>query len=106
MWSEQRTHMEPRRSRRPGAVILGLVALLLLAPLALAGSPSANHISWWTVDGGGGESSGEGFVLAGTAGQRDAAAMRGGDYVLHSGFWYGESPAPEHTIYLPSALRH
>ena len=36
-------------------------------------------LSWHTVDGGGGTSSGGGFVLNGTAGQPDAGDLAGGD---------------------------
>ncbi len=45
------------------------------------------EISWYTVDGGGGTSSGGDFVLSGTAGQPDAGDLAGGDFVLRGGFW-------------------
>lgn len=42
-----------------------------------------------TVDGGGGESAGGGFTLAGTIAQADAGALSGGEYALVGGFWPG-----------------
>ena len=48
-------------------------------------------LTWFTVDGGGGTSSGGGFVLSGTIGQPDAGDLAGGDFVLSGGFW---QPAP------------
>ena len=63
-----------------------IVAALLLAPAALAQS---FDLSWYTVDGGGGTSTGGGFELSGTIGQPDAGAMSGGDFTLEGGFWPG-----------------
>lgn len=53
-------------------------------------------ITWYTIDGGGGTSSGGSFTLSGTIGQPDAgAAMTGGSFSLTGGFWAGISaPAP------------
>ena len=44
-------------------------------------------LSWWTIDGGSGSSSGAEFSLTGTLGQPDAAIQRGGRYALGGGFW-------------------
>ncbi len=44
-------------------------------------------LSWNTVDGGGGTSSGGDFVLRGTIGQPDAGDLSGGDFTLRGGFW-------------------
>ena len=49
-------------------------------------------LSWSTIDGGGGTSSGDNFVLSGTIGQPDAGTMRGEEYVLVGGFWSGGVP--------------
>ena len=67
--------------------------LILIASAALIG-PSPNGgdftIGWWTIDGGGGVSSGGSFELAGTIGQHDAGAtMTGGSFELTGGFWAG-----------------
>ena len=50
------------------------------------------EIDWYTVDGGGGLSTGGTFTLEGTIGQPDAGTMTGGDYVLAGGFWTGWTP--------------
>ena len=45
-------------------------------------------LSWYTIDGGGGESAGGDFELSGTIGQPDAGtAMTGADFELTGGFW-------------------
>ena len=44
-------------------------------------------LPWYTVDGGGGSSSGGDFVLRGTIGQPDAGDLAGGDFTLSGGFW-------------------
>jgi len=46
-------------------------------------------LSWHTIDGGGGTSSGDAFTLSGTIGQPDAGSMSGGDFTLVGGFWAG-----------------
>lgn len=50
-------------------------------------------ISWYSLDGGGGEISGGGFTLGGTIGQPDAGTMSGGGFLLTGGFWAGLSSA-------------
>jgi hypothetical protein len=64
------------------------VAALLATP-ALA-QPT---IDWYTVDGGGGTSTGGPFVVSGTIGQPDAGVMSGGSFTLFGGFW-GAAAAP------------
>jgi hypothetical protein len=75
--------------RRPAVRIFVIVsvALLLLASVALANG--GYEIPWFTVDGGGGESTGGGLMLAGTVGQMDAGVLSGGTYTLAGGFWPG-----------------
>lgn len=65
-----------------------LIALAALAPLA---GGSDYDLTWHTIDGGGGVSSGGSFQLVGTIGQPDAGAMSGGTYVLAGGFWSGST---------------
>ena len=56
--------------------------------LGLTGVASAQYaLDWFTLDGGGGQSSGGAYTLAGTIGQPDAGASSGGAYTLHGGFW-------------------
>jgi hypothetical protein len=44
-------------------------------------------IDWFTMDGGGGQSSGGVYTLNGTIGQPDAATSSSGSYTLEGGFW-------------------
>ena len=45
------------------------------------------EISWSTIDGGGGRSTGGDFSVVGTIGQPDAGDMSGDDFELSGGFW-------------------
>ena len=47
------------------------------------------RIDWYTIDGGGGTSSGGPYQLTGTIGQPDAGYHNGGTYELLGGFWTG-----------------
>lgn len=91
--------MRRLRSVSPGVVFIGL---LLLTSVVLAGADSFN-LAWWTVDGGGGTSSGGDYTLSGTIGQADAGQMQGGDYQLHGGFWAPIAAAQ--PLYLPLIVR-
>jgi len=61
-----------------------LTALLLLPVSSLAQNYS---IDWFTVDGGGGTSTGGVYSVSGTIGQPDAGQMNGGNFTLDGGFW-------------------
>jgi hypothetical protein len=63
----------------------GLVVLLLSLPTCLLAQQYA--IDWFTLDGGGGTSSGGNYTLSGTIGQADAGVITGGSYSLIGGFW-------------------
>lgn len=67
--------------------------LMLCALIAISAVPVQSggqyEISWYTIDGGGGTSSGGSYVLTGTIGQADADWGRGGDYEVLGGFWPG-----------------
>jgi len=62
-----------------------------VAAAAIAPAASAQFsIPWYTIDSGGGVSSGGGFTLSGTIGQPDAGQpMTGGGFTLTPGFWAG-----------------
>jgi hypothetical protein len=60
-------------------------ALLALAASVTWGQNYA--ISWFTVDGGGGTSTGGVYAVTGTIGQPDAGRMAGGSFALEGGFW-------------------
>lgn len=80
---------------------LGTMLLLALAPVASASGPFS--ITAWTVDGGGGRSSGGVFALEGTIGQHDATLIScvsdPGDpeFELDGGFWFALSGAGPST---------
>ena len=92
------------RARRPVGFI---VAVLLMIPLAVARGTEqteiaegpqdgvatkelrADGMAAWTVDSGGGESSGGGFALTAAIGQPDAGQLSAGDTVLAGGLWAG-----------------
>lgn len=44
-------------------------------------------IDWFTIDGGGGTSTGGVFSVTGTIGQPDAGKMSGGNFTVNGGFW-------------------
>ena len=73
----------------------GLLAVVLLAPLALAAT--GFDLSWCSVDGGGGMSAGGNYALQGAIGQPDAGTLAGGGYALAGGFWSGAVAAPTAT---------
>jgi hypothetical protein len=59
----------------------------LLFALAPVSRGLAYDASWFTIDGGGGTSSGGAYSITGTIGQPDAGAMSGGVYQMVGGFW-------------------
>ena len=44
-------------------------------------------IDWFTIDGGGGTSTGGVYSVTGTIGQSDAGKLSGGNFTLDGGFW-------------------
>ena len=63
-----------------------LLSLTLLLPAAVCAQ--SYSIDWFTIDGGGGTSTGGVFAVSGTIGQHDASgAMNGGNYSVTGGFW-------------------
>ena len=64
---------------------LTVLVLAVLHAVALAGDDF--DLSWHTIDGGGGTSTGGDLSLSGTIGQPDASAMTSGAFTLVGGFW-------------------
>ena len=63
---------------------------MVLAVALVAGAAQAQTdytISWFTIDGGGGTSTGGTYTVTGTIGQPDAGLMTGGNYSVQGGFW-------------------
>lgn len=77
--------------KRKTTLGLSRSALVMLLLVMFCGSTAMGEyeINWYTIDGGGGRSSGGPYTLVGTIGQPDAAWSRGGDYELLGGFWPG-----------------
>jgi len=44
-------------------------------------------IDWFSIDGGGGTSTGGVYAVSGTIGQPDAGVLSGGNYAIEGGFW-------------------
>lgn len=63
-------------------------SLPVLAALLMLGSADAQTytIDWYSIDGGGGTSSGGNYTVTGTIGQPDAGTSSGGSYTLTGGF--------------------
>jgi len=66
-------------------IILATCLLMFMLP-SLSQGEGPYEISWYTIDGGGGMSSGGPYVLMGTIGQPDADWSSGGKYELLGGF--------------------
>lgn len=73
--------------------------ILALFGSVLAGATSAlaqsYSIDWFTIDGGGGTSTGGGYSVSGTIGQPDAGVSSSGNYSLIGGFWGAVIPVPQ-----------
>jgi hypothetical protein len=69
---------------------------LLICGLLMPGLADAQNyaISFFTIDGGGGTSSGGSYSLSGGIGQPDAGKMSGGQYLLEGGFWNAAIAVP------------
>jgi len=77
-------------SQQPSGLLRVAGATLVLAIGGASTAFGQLSINWYTIDGGGGTSSGGTFTLSGTIGQPDAgAAMTGGTFTLNGGFWAG-----------------
>jgi hypothetical protein len=65
------------------------------------GAAAASYeLDWWTVDGGGGTSTGGNLELTGTIGQPDTGTAAGGSFTVYGGFW--GAPGSGYRIYLPA----
>src|SRR5438445_574865 len=64
------------------------IILLLVSLVSVFGARGQNYsIDWFTIDGGGGTSTGGVYSVSGTIGQPDAGHMSGGNYTIDGGFW-------------------
>jgi len=93
---------------KPAATI-PVVVLSILSALSVAAQEF--RVEWFTLDDGGGTSSGGLYSIGGTIGQQDAGWMSGGDYALEGGFWSiagmlhpGEPPLLRITLGVPNSV--
>lgn len=64
-----------------------VIILVALALSAVGLRAQSYSIDWFTIDGGGGTSTGGVYSVSGTIGQPDAGHMSGGNFTLDGGFW-------------------
>src|SRR5438445_2483576 len=64
-----------------------LASLILVLLLVGSAHSQTFGLNWFTIDGGGGTSTGGVFSASGTIGQPDAGIASGGGYTLSGGFW-------------------
>jgi len=88
-------------------LVFTIVLVLILFASGAALAAGSYDLSWWTVDGGGGSSSGNGYTLNGTLGQPEAGTLAsGGEYTLAGGFWHGGAAVTaEMNVYLPVMVK-
>lgn len=98
--------MKQRRMATRGT-LLALALVSIGMAVAYAQTGGGYDLTWSTVDAGGATfSSGDGYALAGTAGQPDAGVLAGGGDTVTGGFWAaGAGETVRYRIYLPLALR-
>ena len=86
--------MRKRSFFRAAPALAACSATLLAAQSGHAfGGPGTLAINWWTIDCGGGTSTGGGLTLSGTVGQYDAGPrLTSGSLRLTGGFWAGMVP--------------
>jgi hypothetical protein len=68
--------------------ITSLKAAIAVLLVWTSGAMAQNYsIDWYTIDSGGGTSTGGVYTVSGTIGQPDAGKLTGGNYTLEGGFW-------------------
>ncbi|MEO6036065.1 MAG: hypothetical protein ABIQ35_12490 [Verrucomicrobiota bacterium] len=63
------------------------MTLVFFIAVAFSGNAQTFSIDWYTIDGGGGTSTGGVYAVSGTIGQPDAGTMSGGNFTVNGGFW-------------------
>ena len=76
--------IDPNTSIRNCAANLLAICMLIAVPAL-----GDYAVTWHTIDGGGGQSSGGPYMLTGTIGQPDADWSSGEEYEVLGGFWPG-----------------
>ena len=92
--------------RKISLLILIAAVLLIGAGVVLSNFGDGLQLKWWSVDGGGGVSTGDDYLLQGTAGQHDAGDLQGGSFTLAGGYWQPLDREPEQQkVLLPLLSR-
>jgi hypothetical protein len=68
-------------------LLMTFLAAGILAGLVPQSTAQSYSIDWFTIDGGGGTSTGGVYSVSGTIGQPDASKMSGGNFSIDGGFW-------------------
>jgi len=92
-----------KSARRVKKVIALLTLFVLAIGMPVLAATGSLDLTWFTIDGGGGASSGGGYQLIGSLGQPDAGRLAGGAYTLSGGFW-GDA-TEQYAIFLPLVMR-
>lgn len=89
------------------SIVTALLLLLLTTMTVAAQSGGTVDLTWSSIDGGGGVSSGNGFTLISTIGQGEAGTLQGGPYTLSGGFLAGSSLPlmTNYRVHLPVIVR-
>src|SRR5258705_7392688 len=82
-----KTKIAMKNSKRSACGMFLVLALSLCTLGTLSTSAQTYSIDWFTIDGGGGTSTGGVYTVSGTIGQPDAGHMSGGNFTLDGGFW-------------------
>jgi len=87
--------------------ISGLLIISLFTTPITRAALDAFGLNWWTVDSGGGQTSGGVFNLQEVSGQPDAGSSHGGDFSLTSGYLSGPAilPPTQHSLFLPLVIK-
>jgi hypothetical protein len=71
------------------SVVSGIIGIWLVSLTTILVQAQSYSITWYSIDGGGGVSTGGSYTLVGTVGQPDAGTATGGAYSMQGGFWPG-----------------
>jgi hypothetical protein len=94
------------KGRWLGAGLAAAAAGALAFDAIFAQTGGVFDLSWGSIDGGGGLSTGSGYSLAAVVGQHDAQSSTGGPYRVDGGVLAAEyGPPISHKDYVPNAAR-
>jgi hypothetical protein len=85
-------------------IIIFVLLLFGITTWIAIAAPNALSLTAWTVNSGGGESTGGQFRLFSAIGQPEAGSMSGGSYALSGGF-LGKASPPSIQIFLPILVK-